>query len=247
MNYKENATFSLVDFQRACKLIIDDLEKEEVISKLQEIVFKSDRTLDIKALVELLDQRFECYKDHVNANDIALIEKAISLIRDYSDYESVFLDMLCNRMTDSTDLEQLPLVDSLVWYFYSIAIKKCLMMPQIQYDVDEYFAHVYSMYGDTLTPKQIDSHKKCIEGFNYDASEFSRRVHSQLRIFLHPLRPCTKKRVKKKNIKRVLHKARKISIAYKILHRSQNDIVFGSKAYDVFGQFAEVITKKYLS
>lgn len=234
--------------QKVEKFIVYDLLKEDNIDQALEVIFSYNEALNQDSIIELVNKRFNKYRSTINGDFSNAIEKYINKMQRSSSARELFITRFSKILTEELDAGQLMMLARSFWLLFPIAIKKCIKLPEVIYDKDEYLDCINNVFGPGLNRHQMDTHEECITSFNKNADDYTFDSFPLLTVFFksHNIKSYKRARAKKKQVHRVLRRTKKIMITYKIIDNAYAHL-FDNKVYLVPDQFSKTIIAKYLT
>lgn len=232
-----------MDEKKNMKIIVEDLIKEECSEMLFEVLFASEKGINMSKMIDFMIERFNVYKNEYSLSEQNEILNYIDCVRKSQKMFDELIMEIKESLTEKYEFDagEIGKLDySKFWHMYAVAIKKCTSMHNDVLDEYEYFKNV-----NATTLRQKMAHKACIKGYSYDSNKISKKGHPELNLFIHGINiRSRKKMVAKRNIERVWRRTKKLMQIHKIRCRFDEYNFFIGKCEKVPRDFADVIKRR---
>lgn len=233
------------------KLLDDVVSDDDNNDKLHEILFSNDDGIDQEPLILFFEDRVnELYTsskiDKKGKEELLLY---LNVTRTDEKNYTIFLTLLMKKFfTQNYNNDKCDFVyrinKYMFWCYYAISIKKCLNAP-----FEKIILHDYRKYVKNGTPQQEDARTRCVSSFNLNSSDFKVKELPMLSLFSIPIRSVKKNKIKKKNINRILKKAKRIMQIIKIrdYNAKAKYNIFQGKAHLIPEEFSSYVIKNFVN
>lgn len=237
-----------MDENKNMKIIVEDLIKEECSEMLFEVLFESEKGINMSKMIDFMIERFNVYKNEYSLSEQNEIVNYIDCVRKSQKMFDEFIMEIKESLTEQYEFDagEIGKLDyNRFWHMYAVAIKKCTGMRNDVLDENEYFKDEYLKKVKEITPRQKMAHRACIQGYAYDSNKISKKDHPELNLFMHEIHIRSRKKMAaKRYIERVWKRTKKLMQIYKIRCRFDEYNFFKGKCEKVPYDFAKVIKRR---